>query len=247
MTYYHLDSGTFMSNKKQPAGDGSVSNSGNGTGDHCHHKLHHDVTHARTSGEQLFGGNNAGSSGEQLFGGTNAHKHKELAITPAQYGHGDSRFLPIPETRDLYKYSGTESKLDPHKSVADNIQSGAFKSRDAGDKPGDHPHLKPGETPKISVQYKDQDSNAHQAKPDFVVHKDGTVEVTHNPKRPLTARFATTSSFKSNATKAMSTSQRPNNRRLWTTSLNTRGNASKTKIPTASKTSLSKTAATSSK
>jgi len=173
-------------------GDGALGPDGGAdkTAEHCHQKLHHEAT---TTAEAALG----------------PHKQPaacpaDLTITPAQYGSAPKDLYQYSgdgagagagkdaaaghqtdSTRDLYKYSGTnDSKLDPHKSVQEHIQAGAMQFKDAGDKPQDHPPLDANKAPKITVQYKDLDTNAHQPKPDFIVQKDGTITAVHNPEGP---------------------------------------------------------------
>ena len=157
----------------------------------CHHKLHTEVV--TTEAAQIS------APGHRACP---ANEGTSLTVTPAHYGSvNDSRSIPIPDVYkydgggagdrsgrsgdangDLYKYSGPDAKLDPRKSVQENMQAGAIQSKDGGDRPQDHPPLEPGKAPKITVQYQDLDANAHQPKPDFIVHKDGTTTCVHNPE-----------------------------------------------------------------
>ena len=87
--------------------------------------------------------------------------------------------------------AGREAKINGATSVDDVLKrtgnDAIFvnKQSDANDQLHASDKLKPGETPKISVVYENQTPNADPPppKPDFVVKKDGTIEVLHNPEK----------------------------------------------------------------
>jgi hypothetical protein len=86
---------------------------------------------------------------------------------------------------------GREAKINGATPVGDILQRTgsdaifANKQSDANDQLHAGDVLKPGETPKISVVYQNQDTNVSPppSAPDFVVKKDGTVECLHNPEK----------------------------------------------------------------
>ncbi|CAN5141892.1 hypothetical protein BH10CYA1_BH10CYA1_37900 [soil metagenome] len=86
--------------------------------------------------------------------------------------------------------AGREAKINGSTSIEDLVKrqgnDAIFvnKQSDANDKLQASEKLKPGETPKISVVYENQTPNADPPapKPDFIVKKDGTIEVLHNPE-----------------------------------------------------------------
>lgn len=84
-----------------------------------------------------------------------------------------------------------EGKINGATSVGDLLkQTGdkavfVDKQSDANDKLQEKNVLKQGETPKISVVYENKNPSADPPPPppDFVVKKDGTIEVMHNPEK----------------------------------------------------------------
>lgn len=87
--------------------------------------------------------------------------------------------------------AGREAKINGATSIEDLVKrqgnDAIFvnKQSDANDQSQASEKLKPGETPKISVVYENQSPNADPPppKPDFIVKKDGTIEVLHNPEK----------------------------------------------------------------
>lgn len=100
------------------------------------------------------------------------------------------------ETTDqnLYAFNGgkTEAgKFDPKKSVAellnDSSLQGRFRVADQQANPNDATRiadkLGPNEKPNIKVVYQDHsDNNPNKPQPDFIVKKDGTIQVVNNPE-----------------------------------------------------------------
>jgi hypothetical protein len=82
------------------------------------------------------------------------------------------------------KTAAMEAKLDPTKSVADLVRSGAIRDGSAHVNGHDYASLKAGETPRIHVVYENTDAHSHtrQPKPNFIVDKHGAVTAVHNPE-----------------------------------------------------------------
>ncbi len=73
-----------------------------------------------------------------------------------------------------------EFPLDANKSVSQLVSDGSLKkSKDAVDNPQFADKLPDGKTPEISVQF----TGEKDSKPDFLVKKDGTIEVLNDPEK----------------------------------------------------------------
>ncbi|HEY9772674.1 MAG TPA: hypothetical protein V6C81_02570 [Planktothrix sp.] len=106
-------------------------------------------------------------------------------VTAGGGGPGDQQSASASDAQqhiDVPPIYGKADGLDAKKSVADLMHDGTFTdaTKDASEK--SYQKLKPGESPKISVTYENKDKNAHQPAPNYVVGKDGSVKVVHNPE-----------------------------------------------------------------
>lgn len=95
------------------------------------------------------------------------------------------------QQRTAGETAGREAKINGATSIEDLIKrqgnDAIFvnKQSDANDQLQSGEKLKPGDTPKISVVYENRspDADPPPPKPDFIVKKDGTIEVLHNPEK----------------------------------------------------------------
>lgn len=96
--------------------------------------------------------------------------------------------------QNLYQFSGNTSeagKFDPKKSVAELLTDPSLKGRlriaDEPANPNDATRIAdkigPGEQPKIKVVYQDQSDSANKPQADFIVKKDGTIQVVNDHER----------------------------------------------------------------
>ncbi|MBX9720923.1 MAG: hypothetical protein K2X81_05985, partial [Candidatus Obscuribacterales bacterium] len=72
-------------------------------------------------------------------------------------------------------------QFDGHKSIAELTKAGVIVDRTSMTQATDKPQLAAGEVPKVNVDFQNA-SKDQQAKPDFVIHKDGSVEMLSNPQ-----------------------------------------------------------------
>lgn len=96
---------------------------------------------------------------------------------------------------DLYAFTGDENaaagKLDSKKSVGELLADASLQGRmriadqpaDPSDAQRQADKLKEGEAPKITVMYSDESDNPNKPQPDFIVKKDGTIQVVNDPER----------------------------------------------------------------
>jgi hypothetical protein len=124
---------------------------------------------------------------------TDTYERTSLSIPPFNLGLLASDSVPakaeVP-TGQQSAGAGREAKINGATSVGDLLKrtgSDAIfvdKQSDANDSLHAADKLKPGETPKISVVYQNQDTNVNPPppQPDFVVKKDGSIQVLHNPE-----------------------------------------------------------------
>jgi hypothetical protein len=97
-------------------------------------------------------------------------------------GNGDGQ-LEITPVQDLFRNGKQTAKFDSHKSVEEQIKEGNFKKSDGSDETRNEQKLEKGDAPNIKVVYEDKNTDHPDApKPDFIVKKDGSVEVVHNPE-----------------------------------------------------------------
>lgn len=75
-------------------------------------------------------------------------------------------------------------QFDARKSVEQNIREGNFKQASDKHAAADHKPVEAGKAPKITVVFENKNADAHAAKPNFIVKKDGSVTVVHNPEGP---------------------------------------------------------------
>jgi hypothetical protein len=104
---------------------------------------------------------------------------------------------PEPQQGTPGQAVGREAKINGATSIDDlakrtgNDAIFVNKTSDANDRAQASESLKPGEIPKISVVYENQTPNADPPppKPDFIVKKDGTIEMLHNPETNAAANI----------------------------------------------------------
>ncbi len=80
--------------------------------------------------------------------------------------------------------SAEKPHFDAKKSVEQNIKEGTFKQEADKSTSADHKPLEHGKAPKITVVYENKDQDAHAPKPNYIVKKDGSISVVHNPEGP---------------------------------------------------------------
>ena len=95
---------------------------------------------------------------------------------------------------NLYAFNGAKTeagKFDPKKSVAELLTDPALQGRlriaDQAANPNDAARMAdkigPGEKPTIKVVYQDQSDNPNKPQADFIVKKDGTIQVVNDHER----------------------------------------------------------------
>jgi hypothetical protein len=74
--------------------------------------------------------------------------------------------------------------FDAKKSVEQCVKDGTFNHQGDSSKPSDYKPLEAGKAPKITVVYENKHHDAHDPKPNYIVKKDGSISVLHNPEGP---------------------------------------------------------------
>ncbi|HEY9676644.1 MAG TPA: hypothetical protein V6C76_01485 [Drouetiella sp.] len=85
---------------------------------------------------------------------------------------------------DVKKPAQDKPQFDTTKSVAQNIKEGKFGLAPDNSTSADHKPVEAGKAPKISVVYENKTNDASAAKPNYIVKKDGSISVIHNPEGP---------------------------------------------------------------
>ncbi len=85
---------------------------------------------------------------------------------------------------DARQSAAEKPHFDAKKSVEQNVKEGNFKQELDKFTATDHKPLEHGKAPKITVVYENKDADAHEPKPNYIVKKDGTISVLHNPEGP---------------------------------------------------------------
>ena len=139
-----------------------------------------------------------------IGGGSGLHGEAALSLSsPKKPGLGRSVFAPgsgssadseldippLPGSKGGGSGKSSWFNFDPSKSVSDLLSDSALKGRftssstvsDSNDAYRLKDRLSAGETPRISISYKDSSADAPKA--DFIVKKDGTIEVLNNPEK----------------------------------------------------------------
>jgi hypothetical protein len=120
--------------------------------------------------------------------------HSAFPLHQTEQGHGGKNVLDF----NALHLKGIDSPLShsnnhgapekPHfdakKSVDQHIKEGTFKQESDKSTSADHKPLEHGKAPKITVVYENKDKNAAAPKPNYVVKKDGSIAVIHNPEGP---------------------------------------------------------------
>lgn len=132
-----------------------------------------------------------GGSGEKLESGAvtqgdaaRGKLHEQaMSLMAAKPGDG-SKPTDAPKSADVPKSGSNELSsalpLDQSKSVEDLVADGSFKkSKDAVANPQFADKLKDGQAPEIAVQF----TGEKDVKPDFLVRKDGSIEVLNDPEK----------------------------------------------------------------
>ncbi len=133
----------------------------------------------------------------QIYSAANQLGNKRL-LAQAQTNQTGDRPSGIPGDRtgepNLYAFNGgktQDGKFDPKKSVAELLADPALKGKlriaDVPANPNDAARLAdklgPGEKPAIKVVYQDQSENPNKPQADFIVKKDGTIQVVNDHER----------------------------------------------------------------
>lgn len=125
-----------------------------------------------------------------LFSPLYADKHHPVPAhiidfsNPALHLKGIDGVQHKDQHNDFKQPAAEKPHFDAKKSVEQNIKEGTFKQEADKSIAADHKPLEHGKAPKITIVYENKDANSHAPKPNYIVKKDGSISVVHNPEGP---------------------------------------------------------------